>query len=51
MVASAAACVLQSTLARFDRASLVKSFRRFGGDDVARLAERDYGGDSVTDDE
>jgi pimeloyl-ACP methyl ester carboxylesterase len=47
----AAALVLQSTNARFDLARLVEGFRRFGGDDVAELARRDYGGDPVTDEE
>jgi pimeloyl-ACP methyl ester carboxylesterase len=47
----AAALVLQSTLARFDQPRLVEGFRRFGGDSVAELAERDYGGDPVSDDE
>ena len=47
----AAALVLQSTNARFDLARLVESFRRLGGDDVAELARRDYGGDPVTDEE
>lgn len=45
----AAALVLQSTHARFDLAQLVEGFRRFGGDEVAELAERDYGGDPVSD--
>jgi proline iminopeptidase len=45
----AAALVLQSTFARFDLARLVEGFRRFGGDDVAELARRDYGGDPVND--
>ncbi len=44
----AAALVLQSTHARFDLTRLVEGFRRFGGDEVAELARRDYGGDSVT---
>jgi proline iminopeptidase len=47
----AAGLVLQSTMARFDLARLVEGFRRFGGDEVAKLAERDYGGDPVTDEE
>ena len=46
-----AALVLQSTMARFDLARLVEGFRRRGGDTVAQLAERDYGGDPVTDEE
>jgi pimeloyl-ACP methyl ester carboxylesterase len=44
----AAALVLQSTHARFDLARLVEGFRRFGGDAVAELAERDYDGDPVS---
>jgi pimeloyl-ACP methyl ester carboxylesterase len=48
----AEALVLQSTNARFDLARLVEGFRAAGGDEVARIAERHYGGDpSVTDDE
>lgn len=47
----AAALVLQSTNARFDLARLVGGFRRFGGDEVAEVAERDYGGHPVSDDE
>jgi pimeloyl-ACP methyl ester carboxylesterase len=41
--------ILQSTLARFDLGRLVEGFRRVGGDPVAELARRDYGGDPVTD--
>jgi proline iminopeptidase len=47
----AAALVLQSTMGRFDLVRLVEGFRRFGGDDVAELARRDYGGDPVTEEE
>ena len=47
----AAGLVLQSTNARFDLARMVDGFRRFGDDDVAELAGRDFGGDPVTDDE
>lgn len=47
----AGAVVLQSTYARFDLDRLVEGFRRFGGDVVAELARRDYGGDPVTDEE
>jgi pimeloyl-ACP methyl ester carboxylesterase len=47
----AGALVLQSTNARFDLARLVEGFRRFGGDAVAELAERDYGGHPVSDEE
>jgi len=43
--------ILQSTMARFDLERLVGGFRRFGGDEVAELARRDYGGRSVTDSE
>src|SRR6266542_3285085 len=43
--------ILQSTMARFDLARLVEGFRRFGGDEVAELARRDYGGDPVSDEE
>jgi pimeloyl-ACP methyl ester carboxylesterase len=46
-----AALVLQSTNARFDLTRLVEGFRRFGGDEVAELARRDYGGDPVSDEE
>jgi pimeloyl-ACP methyl ester carboxylesterase len=47
----ASALVLQSTLARFDLERLVEDFRRLGGEEVARLAERSYSGDSVSDEE
>jgi pimeloyl-ACP methyl ester carboxylesterase len=47
----AAGLVLQSTMARFDLDRIVEGFRRFGGDDVAALAKRDYGGDPVSDEE
>jgi pimeloyl-ACP methyl ester carboxylesterase len=49
----AAGLVLHSTMARFDLERLVEDFRRAGGDDVASVAERVYGGDSesVTDEE
>ncbi|HEV8281024.1 MAG TPA: alpha/beta hydrolase [Candidatus Limnocylindrales bacterium] len=43
--------ILQSTMARFDLARLVEGFRRFGGDEVAELARRDYDGDPVNDEE
>jgi pimeloyl-ACP methyl ester carboxylesterase len=43
--------ILSSTMARFDLERLVEGFRRFGGDEVADIARRDYGGDDVTDDE
>jgi proline iminopeptidase len=45
----AAGLVLQSTFARFDLARLVKNVRSVAGDEVAKLAERDYGGDPVSD--
>jgi pimeloyl-ACP methyl ester carboxylesterase len=44
----ARALVLQSTMARFDLGRLVEEFRRAGGDEVAVIAERVYGGDSVS---
>jgi pimeloyl-ACP methyl ester carboxylesterase len=47
----AGALILQSTFARFDLARMVEGFRRFGGDEVAELARRDYDGDPVTDEE
>lgn len=47
----AAALVLQSTHARTDLKRLVEGFRRFGGDEVAALAERSYGGDPVSEKE
>jgi pimeloyl-ACP methyl ester carboxylesterase len=47
----AGALVLQSTNARFDLARLVEGFRQFGGDEVAELAERHYGGASVSDED
>ena len=43
--------ILQSTFARFDLGRLTEGFRRIAGDDVAELAERDFGGDPVSDDE
>ena len=42
----AAGLVLQSTTARFDLERLVEGFRRAGGDEVAAVADRVYGGDS-----
>jgi pimeloyl-ACP methyl ester carboxylesterase len=42
--------ILQSTMARFDLERLVEGFRRFGGDEVAELARRDYGGGDETTD-
>ena len=41
--------ILQSTMARFDLERLADGFRRFGGDEIAELARRDYGGETVTD--
>ena len=47
------ALVLQSALARFDLGRIVEDFRRVGGDEVAAIVERAYGGDraSVTPEE
>jgi pimeloyl-ACP methyl ester carboxylesterase len=39
------ALVLQSAFARFDLGRIVSEFRRAGGDEVAAIAERSYGGD------
>ncbi|MGH8872654.1 MAG: alpha/beta fold hydrolase [Acidimicrobiia bacterium] len=47
----AAALVLQSTNARFDLARLVDGCRRFGDEEVARIAERSYGGEQVSEEE
>jgi pimeloyl-ACP methyl ester carboxylesterase len=47
----AGALILQSTMARFDLESLVEGFRGVAGDEVAELARRDFGGESVSDDE
>jgi proline iminopeptidase len=47
----AGALVLQSTMARFDLDRLVAGFERFGGAEVAALAERDYSGAPVSDEE
>jgi proline iminopeptidase len=41
-----AGLVLQSTFARFDLERIVADFRRVGGDDIAAVAERAYGGSS-----
>ena len=44
--------VLQSTTARFDLARVAEGFRRAGGDEVAEIARREFGGDpTVTDEE
>ncbi|HEV8516763.1 MAG TPA: alpha/beta hydrolase [Candidatus Limnocylindrales bacterium] len=40
--------ILQSTMARFDLERLVDGFRRRGGEEVAELAKRDFGGDPIT---
>ena len=47
------ALVLQSTTARFDLDRMVEDFRRVGGDEIAAVVERVYGGDrlSVTQEE
>ena len=47
------ALVLQSTFARFDLERIVEDFRRVGGDEVAAVARRSYGGhsESVTSEE
>jgi pimeloyl-ACP methyl ester carboxylesterase len=49
----ASALVFQSAMGRFDLGRIVDSFRRAGGDEVAAVVERVYGGDSssVTSDE
>jgi proline iminopeptidase len=41
----AGALILQSTMARFDLARIVDAFRSAGGDEVAEIAERAYGGE------
>ena len=41
----AGALILQSTTARFDLPRMVEEFRRAGGDEVAAIVERVYGGD------
>ena len=47
-----AGLVLQSTFARFDLERIVADFRRAGGDEIASVAERAYGGTGpVTDEE
>ncbi|MFL6013736.1 MAG: alpha/beta fold hydrolase [Gaiellaceae bacterium] len=40
--------VLQSTFARFDLERIVEHFRRIGGDEVASIVRRSYGGDSAS---
>lgn len=49
----AAGLVLQSAMGRYDVTRIVEGFRRFGGDEVAAIAERVYGGGPppVTDEE
>jgi pimeloyl-ACP methyl ester carboxylesterase len=42
-----AGLVLQSTFARFDLERIVADFRRVGGDDIAAVVERAYGGSST----
>jgi len=42
------ALVLQSTMGRFDLARIVERFRREGGDAMAAVVERVYGGDSAS---
>jgi proline iminopeptidase len=41
------ALVIQSGLARFDLDEVVESFRRIGGDGIAEIVRRVYGGDSA----
>lgn len=43
--------ILLSTMGRFDLDRLVEGVRAAAGDEVAELARRDYGGDSVSDEE
>ena len=43
-----AALVLQSTFARFDLGRIVEEFRRVGGDEVASIAGRVYGGERLS---
>ncbi len=47
----AGALVQLSSMARFDLERLAEGFRRIGGDEVAELARRDFGGEPVSDDE
>ncbi|HEU4333421.1 MAG TPA: alpha/beta hydrolase, partial [Candidatus Eisenbacteria bacterium] len=44
----AAALVLQSTKGRFDLSRIVEEFRRIGGDEVAAIVRRVYGGDRLS---
>jgi proline iminopeptidase len=47
------ALVIQSGFARFDHGRIVESFRHFGGDEIAGIVERSFGGEGrpVTDEE
>lgn len=47
------ALVIQSGFARFDAGRIVADFRRFGGDDVAEIVQRSFGGEGppVTEEE
>jgi pimeloyl-ACP methyl ester carboxylesterase len=47
----ASGLIVQSGFARWDPPRLVEGFRRVAGDKVAKLAERSYRGDEVTDEE
>jgi pimeloyl-ACP methyl ester carboxylesterase len=47
----AAGLIVQSGFARFDIPRLVEGFRRVAGDDVAEIARRSFGGESVSDEE
>jgi pimeloyl-ACP methyl ester carboxylesterase len=47
----AAGIVVQSGFARWDPARLVEGFRRVAGDAVAEIAERDFAGEPVTEEE
>jgi proline iminopeptidase len=49
----AGALVIQNGMARFDHALVVEQFRRFGGDEIAGIVQRSFGGggEPVTDEE
>lgn len=47
----AAGLIVQSGFARFDIPRLVEGFRRVGGDEVADIARRSFGGEDVSDEE
>ena len=47
----AAALVVSAGFARWDHQRLVEAFRRVAGDEVAALADRDFAGEPVADDE